>query len=862
MVDGHRRCSFVRPILSGAALVLAGWLPAHAELWRSPLHTLTYVQIDKRLKDPLLDAERTAELPPAEVFEPLPTEVLERAGIHSEDYDGFLATYLPAGEAAAMVEAAQAAGLVALSGLDRRIELPWHAFEAGDPDGRTLREFDGLLPSAPVPRLYLLQWAYPLRESWLAGLAPCGIEVVAFFQQRTSLVRAPDLETLLGCGIAGRLSWIDAYRVTDRLAPELLTADAPLGFQGQFLSGTDLTAKAAALPPGVEAGEPEEHPDLPLALLGFRAGAAELLAVAANDPDLLSLGYQGELTPSDERQGQIVAGNHNGTAPTGPGYKAWLSARGLLSPANQQVIGIIDVGYDDGGGPTPAVDHHPDLENPERLVAPVRVRNNQTSPADANGHGTMVAGIIAGDGAAGFGSGAKDPQGFLYGTGIAPSAKLVMAKQTGALSITELANGIEYCRRDPGNGTDRAHIINNSYNQQRPASGVILSKSEYDQFAALFDSKVLDASSAAGSQPSIQVFSAGNFAYDYATGTVRRDSVSSPATAKNVISVGATTSYRPAPNPPIDCQERSDGSRPPNQDATHIARLGVFSGRGKAFGTAPPDRVHTTRVKPDVVAPGVRVFSTVPYDAVPYRTPSAIPVGCTKYFPVSPNFYHTYGTGTSFAAPVVSGVAALKRKWFLDRQTDPSPSLIKAAIIATADDLGFYLNNDHRPSPNSGWGRVNLGRLTDHRDRFYVKDNQAVAVNTGQVRSWTRTIGDIATDTYVVLVWSDPPSDVISSSQAALKNNLGLVVEEVGTQRLWYGNNFRENRVGDDNGYSYRFTSSEAPFVDAINNVEAVFIPARTLPPGQRLTIKVKGESVTAGAQKFAVYAYNVRSAQ
>jgi hypothetical protein len=212
---------------------------------------------------------------------------------------------------------------------------------------------------------------------------------------------------------------------------------------------------------------------------------------------------------------------------------------------------------------------------------------------------------------------------------------------------------------------------------------------------------------------------------------------------------------------------------------------------------------------------------------------------------------------------VVSGVAALKRKWFLDRGTDPSPSLLKAALIATADSLGAFVGNDHRPSSNSGWGRINLNRATDARARFFVKDNQGIAVTTGQQRTWTRTIDNPASDTYIVLVWSDPKADVIGNSQAALKNNLGLAVEQVGTTISWRGNNFRENRVADDNGYSYRFaTLTETPYVDSINNVEAIFIPANTFTAGKKLTLKVTGENVTAGAQKFAVYAYNLQFSQ
>jgi serine protease AprX len=370
-------------------------------------------------------------------------------------------------------------------------------------------------------------------------------------------------------------------------------------------------------------------------------------------------------------------------------------------------------------------------------------------------------------------------------------------------SLSELANRIDFCRLSPG-GTERAALVNNSYNTFfDPAlnGGYYFADNQYGSLASFFDSKVLDGHTTAGAQPTTLVFSAGNYAYWYPTGAILRDSVASPATAKNVITVGASASYRPAPEPPLPCSPLTSNQRPPNHDAVHIARVGSFSGRGKSFFAAPnPTMVHQVRVKPDLVAPGIRVFSTAPYFSPPNYT---LVSGCLKYYPdpaVALSTFHTYGTGTSFAAPVVTGVAALKRKWFLDRGVSPSPSLIKAALIATADSLGSsgLTGNDHRPSSNSGWGRVNLNRLTDSRSRFYVTDNQGLAVTTGTVRSWTRTIGNPAVDTFIVLTWSDPPS-VLGSSQVPLANNLRLSVEEVGSSSFWRGNNFRENLAGDDN---------------------------------------------------------------
>jgi serine protease AprX len=220
-------------------------------------------------------------------------------------------------------------------------------------------------------------------------------------------------------------------------------------------------------------------------------------------------------------------------------------------------------------------------------------------------------------------------------------------------------------------------------------------------------------------------------------------------------------------------------------------------------------------------------------------------------------YHHTYGTGTSFSAPVVSGAAALTRKFFLDRGTNPSPSLLKAALIATADDLP---GSDRRPSPRFGWGRVSLKRLTEPGVHFFLV-NETTSVATGELRTWVRPIGDPTRDVAIALVWSDPPSDLPGGSQAPLKNDLSLTLELNGTKfPFWRGNNFLENKVGTDSGYSHRFQSVLDPLlVDSINNVEAIFVPANTIAAGQALAIKVRGENVTQGPQNFSVYAWNVK---
>ncbi len=205
-----------------------------------------------------------------------------------------------------------------------------------------------------------------------------------------------------------------------------------------------------------------------------------------------------------------------------------------------------------------------------------------------------------------------------------------------------------------------------------------------------------------------------------------------------------------------------------------------------------------------------------------------------------------------------------RRKWFLDRapSINATPALIKAALIATADNLGGQAGNDHRPSPNYGWGRLNLSRLLDLRISRFIVDRFNLAVSSTLPRVYERTITDSTKDTTIVLAWTDPPTPVVGGSQVSLVNNLQLLVEELGTSRAglgnWRGNNFEENVKGNDTGYSVRFPDQALPLADNINTVEVVIIRANTVPTGRRLRMTVTAPALTQGTQTFALYALNL----
>ncbi|HEV8582839.1 MAG TPA: S8 family serine peptidase [Thermoanaerobaculia bacterium] len=784
-----------------ALLALSG--SAHAETWISPLAGRNLIVVDSR---------------------GLPSPSFEKAlGPDRVVYEAFVAARVPANRS-----------ITGLKGLTYSLE----------PDPPSMSS--GRVGSAAIPGFYLVRFAFPIQPQWIADLARCGAEKMAAMGDGTLLVRAAGLELIRTCKTSRYLSWARSYESADRLPPDLMAETGPVEVWLQFAPTTRLELAARELPESVEIlGSYRSAPGSFL-FVRVLAGTPELAAIAVTHAELLTINRVIAGIPQDERQGQIVAAQHDGRKVTTPGYLQWLTARSLMSDSNQQTVALFDTGYDDGSGP--GGNHHPDLEKPDRLVDIWSFIDQSPSAPDGRGHGTLVAGIVAGDGR---NTGEKDPQGFLLGAGIAPKTKLVALQifqpfpdacnvfRT-ATRLDELAEAFAWARTT-AQGTDKALIANHSWAQNT---------NTYTDLGQLFDERTIDADPArVGLQPMTMIVAAGN-------GGPGDDTVSSPAIAKNVIAVGSTQNYRPSTqpgSPPLLCTN----GVPSNEESRHIARVNETSARGRRFDPFPsPAALHTTRIKPDLVAPGGRVFSTVPF-----QTPETYicPRTCRAWWPDPPIGYHSYVQATSYAAPVVTGVAALKRKWFLDRGVDPAPSLLKAALIATADDLGSFYAANHRPSHAFGWGRVNLDRLTDPAARFWVNERPQMALSTGQQRSWTKTIGEPGKDTYIVLAWSDPPAPITRSSQAPLINDLTLTVELKDETVFWRGNNFNENTTGTDDGFSHAFTTGAATLADAINNVEAVFLPAGTFRTGQQVTIRVTGANVTAGPQRFAVYAYNVR---
>lgn len=269
------------------------------------------------------------------------------------------------------------------------------------------------------------------------------------------------------------------------------------------------------------------------------------------------------------------------------------------------------------------------------------------------------------------------------------------------------------------------------------------------------------------------------------------------AIAKNVITVGAVQSTAPA-----------------------TVAIADFS----SFG--PTD---DGRIKPDLVAHGVNVISTG--------------------FTTSPTGMNVDAeladSGTSMAAPVVTGIVSLMAEAFARRgRTNVWPATYKALLVEHARDV-TVAPATRGPDFATGFGiadaaatiRAILEPAEPHYREWWIRDVGA----EGRVVYFIRVDTNMP-ELAVTLAWSDPAPEAAFFA-APLVNDLDLRLIEPGSGREWAplrpavnGSTLVAATRGDDDR----------------NNVEKVIVPN----PRQGLwTVRVtaKPNSLSQGAQPFAL---------
>ncbi len=302
-----------------------------------------------------------------------------------------------------------------------------------------------------------------------------------------------------------------------------------------------------------------------------------------------------------------------------------------------QTVGATTVreqlGYDGTGIRVAVIDSgiapsHDDLRNgsgAQRVDQFVDFVHGDTSASDDYGHGTHVAGIIAGNG---FDSnGAR--------TGIAPGARLVVLKAldgSGHGRISDVIAAFDYVVTH--NDVLNVRVINLSV-----GSGVY--ESYNADLLTLAAKRAVDAG--------IVVVAAAGNAGRNAQGSTQYGGITAPGNAPWVLTVGASSH--------MGTVDRSDDT------------IAAFSSRG-------PTAFDRT-AKPDLVAPGVGIESlTDPASSLYLTRSQSLLAGtvATSYLP------YLSMSGTSMAAPVVAGTVALML------QANPllTPNAVKAILEYTA----------------------------------------------------------------------------------------------------------------------------------------------------------------------------------
>ena len=436
-----------------------------------------------------------------------------------------------------------------------------------------------------------------------------------------------------------------------------------------------------------------------------------------------------------------------------------------------QVVAVSDSGLDQD---------HGDFNG--RIRAVYNQYGPDNSAADMHsGHGTHVSASLLGDG-----SGDSNAR------GMAPNATFHFYQleydQTGALA--RYGSLFDMFRHS---WQQNARVQTNSWGSENLGGQYNSDSRSADSFADQYGDFLV-------------LFAAGN------EGNSGSGTISPPSTAKNVLTIGASTSGRPGTAP---------------------------AGQVPSFSSIGP--TLDGRIKPDLVSPGVQICSARAQEA---QYPMGSSCSSARHSDGTTPLYQQMD-GTSMATPVAAGNALLARQFLTDEFgiSSPRSDLLKALLVNGAKDIGAK----NIPNMDEGWGQVDLEQTLYPRDGIiplntFMDWNQTLQPGYSYVYTYD---WDASHGVDITIAWTDAAgSSSASQSSKRLVNDLDLtVIAPDGS--VYKGNVF-------SNGYS-----ASGGVSDDLNNVERVKLPPT---PGLSGSWEIRVQHSSGSSQDFAMVATSIGS--